>query len=75
MRSNIQVILVLLVCAVCGSVGVSGAGETQPDPGGFWVEEARLDIGDVSAGNEVVGTFIFHNDGETDVKIIRAKPS
>lgn len=41
----------------------------------FYVQEANLDLGKVAAGQDAVGTFIFHNDTEKDVKIIRAKPS
>ena len=42
---------------------------------GFWVEEADLDLGTVSAGTDAVGTYIFHNDTGKEVKIIKAKPS
>jgi len=39
------------------------------------VEEARIDLGEIKSGSDAVGTFIFHNSGDEDVKIIRAKPS
>jgi hypothetical protein len=39
------------------------------------VEEPNLDLGRVVAGKVVTGTFIFHNESEKDVKIVRAKPS
>jgi hypothetical protein len=39
------------------------------------VEQSNLDLGTIRAGQEAVGTFVFHNDGTTVVKIIRAKPS
>lgn len=41
----------------------------------FRVENANIKLGKVSAGKDAVGTFIFHNDTDKDVKIIRAKPS
>jgi len=41
----------------------------------FSVENPRIDIGEIKAGSEAVATFVFHNEGETDVKIIKAKPS
>ena len=41
----------------------------------FRVEEPNLDIGRVIAGKTAVGTFVFHNDSEKDVRILRAKPS
>ena len=31
--------------------------------------------GEVTAGTAAVGTFVFHNDGDRDVTILRAKPS
>jgi len=41
----------------------------------FRVEEANIKLGKVAAGKDAVGTFVFHNDTDHDVKIIRAKPS
>jgi hypothetical protein len=38
-------------------------------------EQASLDLGDVVAGSEVRAHFVLHNDGDRDVRIIRAKPS
>ncbi len=39
------------------------------------VESTEIDLGKVTAGQEVVGTFVFHNSGERPVKILRAKPT
>ena len=39
------------------------------------VEQQALDVGVVQAGSDAVGTWIFHNDGEKPVRILRAKPS
>ena len=41
----------------------------------FRVEQTEIDVGTVVAGSTATATFIFHNDGPTDVNIIRAKPS
>jgi len=41
----------------------------------FRVEEPNLKLGKIMAGKDAVGTFIFHNETDKDVKIIRAKPS
>lgn len=41
----------------------------------FRVEEASVHVGRVIAGNDITGTFVFHNDSDKEVKIIRAKPS
>lgn len=39
------------------------------------VENEKIDLGEVKAGSEAVATFVFHNKGDVDVKILRAKPS
>lgn len=41
----------------------------------FRVENTELDLGTIVAGSEATATFVFHNDGPDDVRIIRAKPS
>ena len=41
----------------------------------FRIEEAELDLGTIVAGTIATATFVFHNDGQDDVHIIRAKPS
>lgn len=46
--------------------------ESQPP---FRVEEADLNLDKVIAGHTVTATWVFRNDGPTDVHIIRAKPS
>jgi copper(I)-binding protein len=39
------------------------------------VENGRLDIGDVKAGEEGVATFILHNEGDSEIRVLHAKPS
>jgi hypothetical protein len=63
---------ILTVLMVVWSVGTSAADDENR---GFWVEETNIQTGKVIAGEEVSGTFVFHNDTDADVKIIRAKPS
>jgi len=41
----------------------------------FRVEETDLNLDKVIAGRTVTATWVFRNDGPTDVHIIRAKPS
>jgi hypothetical protein len=50
------------------------ADEAVPAPA-FRVEQASIDLGEVVAGSEAVAVFRFHNDGSSDVHIVRAKPS
>jgi len=67
--------VVTFVVAAVALVPLTGgvAADTASVP--FKVEQARLNLGDIRAGTEAVATFVFHNDGQEDVKILRAKPS
>lgn len=62
----------ILAVVVPGVVAQSGEEESTPS---FRVESAKIQLGTVAAGSDAVATFVFHNDSEKDVKIIRAKPS
>ena len=68
---RIPMLIVLLVVFV----GLASPGGTQDSAVTFSVEEARIDLGEIKAGSEAVATFGFHNKGDADVKIIKAKPS
>ena len=41
----------------------------------LWVENDTIDVGSVIAGRTASATFVFHNDGPTEVKILRAAPT
>ena len=41
----------------------------------FSVESTQLDVGTVTAGTTAVATFVFHNEGDREVRILRAAPS
>jgi hypothetical protein len=41
----------------------------------LWVENDSIDIGSVIAGRTASATYVFHNDGPTAVKILRATPT
>lgn len=57
-------------------VGVASADtEEKSEVPAFRVEKDHIDLGTVVAGTDVVATFVFHNDTDKDVKIIKAKPS
>lgn len=57
-------------------VGVASADtEEKPEAPAFRVEKADIVLGTVVAGTDAVATFVFHNDTDKDVKIIKAKPS
>ena len=66
---------------VAGWSGLAAAQEPTPEAkvekpvAVLRAEQVSLDLGTVRAGQDAVGTFVFHNDGAQVVKIIRAKPS
>lgn len=59
----------LVVAAVMVTAGPALAGEA------LRVDETQLDLGKVKAGTDAVATFVLHNDGDQEVRILRAKPS
>jgi hypothetical protein len=63
------VLLTVAMVVIVDHVAAQTGGPT------FSVENPKIDIGEIKAGTEAVATFVFRNDGPTDVKIIRAKPS
>ena len=65
-------ILMLLTAAMVASVNRVDAQSAEPT---FTVENPRMNMGEIKAGAEVVATFVFHNGGPDDVRILRAKPS
>ena len=62
-----------LVIGAFGAVtGQESTGETPPT---LRVESERMDIGEVVAGRAGAATFVFHNDTDVEVRILRAAPS
>jgi hypothetical protein len=39
------------------------------------VDQTTIDVGEVFAGRQAIATFVIHNDGDRDIRILRAKPS
>ncbi len=69
-------VLVLMIAASLVSLSVFSAREIVAEADtGFRVEQPKLDLGDIKSGTDAVATFVFHNPGETPVRIIKAKPS
>ncbi len=62
-------LLSVVMVAIGDHVDAQSGGPT------FSVENPKIDIGEIKAGSDAVATFVFHNNGPTDVKIIKAKPS
>ncbi len=70
---------VVAALLIAGWSGVAATQEPTPEAKVekpvLRVEQVNLDLGTVRAGQEAVGTFVFHNDGTEPVKIVKAKPS
>ncbi len=66
---------VLITAVFVSSMVFAETEQTEKAAKGFWVEEANIELESVAAGTDAVGTFIFHNDTDKEVKIIKAKPS
>lgn len=62
------------VAALSVSLWVANAiAEDQPPT--FSVESTHLEVGPVIAGTTAVATFVFRNDGDKEIQILRAAPS
>lgn len=72
MRFRLGVAVNAFVLATSLSAAAATAATTSPS---FRVETGDLEVGPVTAGTTAVATFVFHNDGEGDVRILRAAPS
>lgn len=68
-------VTVLIVTVAVSSAVFAETGKAEKARKGFWVEEANIELDSVAAGANAMGTFVFHNDTDKEVKIIRAKPS
>lgn len=66
------VTMVVLTAAVAVVAGVAAGQAGGP---ALTVEQARIDLGEITSGTDAVATFVFHNSGPADVRILRAKPS
>ncbi len=69
-----RAVLILMLAATTMGASVDRVGAESPEPA-FRVENPRIDLGQIKSGTDVLATFVFHNDGPVDVKIIKAKPS
>jgi len=57
------------------TAGVTPTSALEDVKTSFWVENDSIEIGRVVAGHTASATFVFNNDGETDVHIVHATPS
>lgn len=66
---------VIVTATVFACVAVVVLAAEQTGKAGFRVENDNLDLGRVAAGSTFTATFVFHNDTDRDVRILRAAPS
>lgn len=69
-----RAVLILMLAAAMMGACVDRVDAQSSEPA-FRVENSRIDLGKIKSGTDVLATYVFHNDGPTDVKIIKAKPS
>ena len=72
-RRQIAASLIMGAAVMCPVTPAGADGEAVAPA--FRVEQKAIDLGDVTAGQEKRAVFTFHNDGDGDVRILRAKPS
>jgi hypothetical protein len=41
----------------------------------LWVDNTHLNMGRVVAGSTATATYVFHNDSDADIHIVRATPT
>ena len=74
-RKTAGIAAMLLLLATSGVVLAGDGAEKAIEGKTFRVENKTIDLGVVRAGKDGVAVFIFRNDTDKDVKIIRAKPT
>lgn len=65
----------LAAAFMCSGFIADHVAASENSESSFRVEQANVDIGTIVAGTIGSATFVFHNDGPDDVRILRAKPS
>lgn len=66
---------VMLLLLGLGGVAWSDDAAASADQKKFRVEQETVDAGVVLAGREAEAVFVFHNDGDKPVNILKAKPT
>ena len=71
-RFRPAVIALGLTAATLSAFFVAAQGAEKPN---LRLENETIDAGRVIAGRSASVTYVFHNDGPTDITILRASPS
>ena len=72
MAASMRQSATLALIFVTAAVAVAANDNVKPS---LWVENDSIDLGRVIAGRTASATYVFHNDGPTEVKILRAAPT
>lgn len=75
MTKACTIALALLVPCVIAVGALAAEDGDEEQTATFTVEQERLELGDVKAGATAEAVFRFHNAGDAEVRILRAKPS
>ena len=67
--------VVMILGVAVALLAVAGSARAQLAGPALTVEQPRIDLGDIRSGTDAVATFVFHNAGPVDVRILNAKPS
>ena len=61
-----------LIAAAVVTPAAFAADETKAS---LWVDNTHLNMGRVVAGTTATASYVFHNDGDADIHIVRATPT
>ena len=75
MKMECKTALALVMVCMAGVAAWAAGDQNETPAATFTVEQERLELGDVRAGDTAEAVFRFHNAGDADVRILRAKPS
>ncbi len=68
-------VAVMIVGVVLGTAMTARPQEAERPNRVLRVEQANIDLGRVRPGGEVTATFVLHNEGDREIRILGAKPS
>ena len=74
-QNRAAIFTMLFLVATSGWVVAKDNIEKAAEQKTFRVEQRTVDLGVVQAGSDGVAVFVFRNDTDNDVQIIRAKPT
>ena len=74
-RHTVLVSAMLAMGVVVAAAQTRGSSPAKKVAPSLHVDHVVLDVGQVLAGHDIVGTFIFKNSGKQPIRILSAAPS